>query len=171
MTAEIAEAWLPLFYMPERADKVWGEALKRGLAKRDPVLPPLEVYAGGSVAVGEGLEAYRDMARPGVALYVGGMGARDKNFYNEIFRKYGYEEEAKTIQDLYLSGRKSEAEAVIPDSFLEASSLVGPESYIKDRLQVWKEAGVTCLKVNFLGTTQAERVKNCESLKNIIEKM
>ncbi len=171
MTAEIAEAWLPLFYMPERADKVWGDALRRGLAKRDPALPPLEVYAGGSVAVGVGLESYRDMARPGVALYVGGMGARETNFYNEIFRKYGYEDEARTIQDLYLSGRKSEAEAAIPDSYLEASSLVGPENYVKDRLQVWKEAGVTSLKVSFLGTTQAERVKNCDSLKNIIEKM
>ncbi|MEM1437014.1 MAG: LLM class F420-dependent oxidoreductase [Pseudomonadota bacterium] len=171
MTAEIAEAWLPLFYMPERADKVWGDALRRGLAKRDPALPPLQVYAGGSVAVGEGLEAYRDMARPGVALYVGGMGARNKNFYNEIFRKYGFEEEAKVIQDLYLSGRKSEAEAAVPEAFLEASSLVGSEAYIKDRLQVWKDSGVTHLKVSFLGTTQAERVKNCDSLKNIIEKI
>ncbi len=171
MTAEIAQAWLPLFYMPEKADQVWGEALRKGLAKRHPSLPPLEVYAGGSVAVGDGLEAYRDMARPGVALYVGGMGARDKNFYNEIFRKYGYDEEAANIQDLYLSGRKSEAEAAVPSSFLEASSLIGPEAYIKDRLQIWKEAGVTCLKVNFLGTSQAERVKNCEALKNIVEKM
>ena len=80
---------------------MWGDSLRKGLAKRDPALPPLEVYAGGAVAVGEGLESYRDMSRPGIALYVGGMGAKEKNFYNQIFRKYGYEEEAETIQDLY----------------------------------------------------------------------
>ena len=76
---------------------MWGEALRRGNAKRDPGKPPLEIYAGGSVAVGEGLESYLDMARPRTALYVGGMGAKEKNFYNQIFRKYGYEDEAEAI--------------------------------------------------------------------------
>ncbi|MFN3237115.1 MAG: LLM class F420-dependent oxidoreductase [Pseudomonadales bacterium] len=171
MTAEIADAWLPAFFMAEGADAVWGDAIRRGNAKRDPGRPPLDIYAGGSVAVGEGLESYRDMARPGIALYVGGMGAKEKNFYNQIFRKYGYEEEAETIQDLYLSGRKSEAEAAIPQSYLDATSLVGSESFIKDRLQVYKESGVTSLNVSFLGTTSEERVKNCDALKNIIEKI
>ncbi len=171
MTAEIADAWLPAFYMAEGAEAVWGDALKKGLAKRDPNLAPLEVYAGGAVAVGEGLESYRDMSRPGIALYVGGMGAKEKNFYNQIFRKYGYEEEAETIQNLYLSGRKSEAEAAIPQSYLDATSLVGPEGFVRDRLQVYKEAGVNCLNVGFLGKTTEERVKNCDALKNIIEKM
>lgn len=171
MTAEIADAWLPAFYMAEGADAVWGDAIRRGNAKRDPALPPLEIYAGGAVAVGEGLESYRDMSRPGIALYVGGMGAKEKNFYNQIFRKYGFEEEAETIQDLYLSGRKSEAEAAIPQSYLDATSLVGSEGFIKDRIQVYKDAGVTSLSVSFLGTTTEERVKNCDALKNIIEKM
>lgn len=171
MTAEIADAWLPAFYMAEGADAVWGDAIRRGNAKRDPALPPLEIYAGGSVAVGEGLESYRDMSRPGIALYVGGMGAKEKNFYNQIFRKYGFEDEAEVIQNLYLSGRKSEAEAAIPQSYLDATSLVGSEGFIKDRIQVYKEAGVTSLSVSFLGTTTEERVKNCDALKNIIEKM
>lgn len=171
MTAELADAWLPAFFMAEGADAVWGDALKRGNAKRDPGRPPLDIYAGGAVAVGEGLEGYRDMSRPGIALYVGGMGAKEKNFYNQIFRKYGYEEEAETIQDLYLSGRKSEAEAAIPQSYLDATSLVGSEGFVKDRLQAFKEAGVTSLNVSFLGTTSEERVKNCDALKNIIEKM
>jgi len=171
MTAEIADAWLPLFYHPEGADRVWGDALRKGAAKRDPGRAPLEIYAGGSVAVGEGLESYRDMARPGIALYVGGMGAKNKNFYNEMFSKYGYEEEAETIQDLYLAGRKSEAEAAVPQSFLDATSLVGPEGFIKDRLQVYRESGVTNLNVSFLGTTTEERVRNCDALKNIIEKI
>ncbi len=171
MTAEIADAWLPAFYMAEGADKVWGDALARGAAKRDPGRPPLDIYAGGAVAIGEGLESYRDMSRPGIALYVGGMGAKEKNFYNQVFRKYGYETEAETIQNLYLSGRKSEAEAAIPQSYLDATSLVGSESFVRDRLQVLKEAGVTSLNVSYLGTTSEERIRNCDALSNLLAKM
>lgn len=171
MTAEIADAWLPAFYMAEGADAVWGDALRKGAAKRDISLPPLEIFAGGAVAIGEGLESHRDMARPNIALYVGGMGAREKNFYNQIFCKYGYEEEAANIQDLYLSGRKSEAEAAIPQSYLDATSLIGPEGFVRDRLQVYKEAGVTCLSASFMGTTTEERVRHCDALRNIIEKI
>lgn len=170
MTAELADAWLPAFFMAEGAAAVWGEALKRGNAKRDPGRAPLDIYAGGAVAIGEGLESYRDMSRSGIALYVGGMGAKEKNFYNQVFRKYGYEKEAELIQDLYLSGRKSEAEAAIPDSYLEATSLVGPEGFVKDRLQALKEHGVTSLNVSFLGTTTEERVQNCDKLSNLIVK-
>ena len=171
MTAELADAWLPAFYMAEGADAVWGDALRRGNAKRDPGRPPLDVYAGGAVAIGEGLEEYRNMSRSGIALYVGGMGAKEKDFYNQVFRKYGYEKEAETIQDLYLAGRKSEAEAAIPDSYLEATSLVGPEGFVKDRLAAFKEAGVTSLNVSFLGTTSEERVRNCDKLANLLAKM
>lgn len=170
MTAEIADAWLPAFYMAEGADAVWGDALRRGNAKRDPGRPPLDVYGGGAVAIGEGLESYRNMSRSGIALYVGGMGAKEKNFYNQVFRKYGYEDEAEAIQNLYLAGRKSEAEAAIPDSYLEATSLVGPEGFVKDRLQAMKSHGVTSLNVGFLGTTTEERVKNCDKLSNLIAK-
>lgn len=171
MTAEIAEAWLPAFFMAEGADAVWGDALRRGRAKRDPALPPLEIYAGGSVAIGEGLESYRDMARPGIALYVGGMGAREQNFYNQIFRRYGFDNEAEAIQDLFLSGRKSEAEAAVPQRYLDATSLVGPEGFVRDRLQAYRDAGVTCLNASFLGTTTRERVRHCDALRNIIEKI
>ena len=169
MTAEVADGWLPAFFMPEGSRNVWGEALDKGNAKRDPGKPPLEVYAGGSVAIGNGLESFRDMARPNSALYIGGMGARNKNFYNEIFQKYGYQKEAKVIQDLYLEGRKSEAEAAVPASFLEATCLVGPKEFVKDRILAYKEAGVTCLNVAFLGETQKERVRNCELLRNIVD--
>ncbi len=171
MTAEIADAWLPAFFMAEGAAAVWGDALKKGAAKRDPGRPPLDIYAGGAVAIGEGLESYRDMSRSGIALYVGGMGAKEKNFYNQVFRKYGYEEEAETIQELYLSGRKSEAEAAIPQSYLDATSLIGSEGFVKDRLASLKEHGVTSLNVSFLGTTSEERVRNCDQLKNLIEKV
>jgi F420-dependent oxidoreductase-like protein len=171
MTAELADAWLPAFYMAEGAEAVWGDALRKGAAKRDPGRPPLDVYAGGAVAIGEGLESYRDMSRPGIALYIGGMGAKEKNFYNQVFRKYGYEEEAETIQELYLSGRKSEAEAAIPQSYLDSTSLVGPEGFVRERLQVLKDHGVTSLNVGFLGTTTQERVKNCDALSNLMAKI
>ena len=171
MTAELADAWLPAFYTAEAAQAVWGEALAQGNAKRDPNRPPLEVFAGGAVAIGEGLEDLRNLSRPQIALYVGGMGARSKNFYNQIFTKSGYADEAKEIQDLYLSGDKKAAEAAIPDEYLERNSLVGPEGFVKDRLYALKESGVTSLNVGFMGQTREERVKYCETLKNIIEKM
>ncbi len=171
MTAEKAEAWLPAFFNPQHANKVWGNALKAGLKKRDPELPALEVFAGGAVGIGDGLEAYRDLARPNTALYVGGMGAKDKNFYNQIFRQYGYEEEAETIQELYLSGRKSEAEAQVPQRYLDETSLIGPEGYVRDQIQAYREAGVTCLSASFIGTTTAERVRQCDELRNLLEKV
>jgi len=169
MTAELADAWLPAFFMAEGADAVWGDALRRGQSKRDPGRPPLDIYAGGAVAIGNNLESYRDMSRSGIALYVGGMGAKEKNFYNQVFRKYGYEAEAEAIQSLYLSGRKSEAEAAIPQSYLDATSLVGSKGFVKDRLVSLKAHGVTSLNVSFLGTTSQERVAHCDNLKNLIE--
>jgi F420-dependent oxidoreductase-like protein len=169
MTAELADAWLPAFYTAEAAGKVWGDALAAGAAKRDPDRPPLEVFAGGAVAIGEGLEDLRNMSRPGIALYVGGMGARSKNFYNDIFSKSGYEKEAGIIQDLYLAGDKKAAEAAIPDEYLANNSLIGPEGFVRDRLYALKEAGVSSLNVGLSGRTSAERVKTCEALRNLVD--
>ena len=171
MTAEKAEAWLPAFFNPRHADGLWGNALRDGMRKRAPELPPLEVFAGGAVGIGEGLEAQRDLARPRTALYVGGMGAKDKNFYNQIFRQYGYGKEAETIQELYLSGRKSEAEAQVPQRYLDETSLIGPEGYVRDQIQAYREAGVTCLSASFMGTTTAQRVRQCDELRNLLEKI
>ena len=149
-TAEIADGWIPHLFHPERAASVWGDSLARGNAKRQEGLGPLEVMAGGMVAIGEGPEtkALLDFARPLFALYVGGMGARTKNFYNDVAKAYGYEEEAEKIQDLYLSGRKRDAEALVPTEWLEASNLVGPASYVKERIEAFREAGVTTLHVH-----------------------
>jgi F420-dependent oxidoreductase-like protein len=169
MTAELADAWLPAFYMAEGADDVWGDALRAGAAKRDPGRAPLEVFAGGGVAIGEGLEDLRNMGRPGMALYIGGMGARSRNFYNQVFCKYGYEAEAKQIQDLYLAGKKDEAEAAIPQRYLDATSLIGPEGFVKDRLAALKESGVNALNVGFAGRTLEERVGYCEKLRNLVD--
>jgi F420-dependent oxidoreductase-like protein len=169
MTAELADAWLPAFYTAEAAHDVWGDALAKGQAKRDPKRAPLEIFAGGMVAIGEGLEHLRDLARPGAALYIGGMGARSKNFYNDIFSKSGYAKEAKQIQDLYLAGEKQAAEAAIPDDYLARNSLIGPQAFVKERLYALRDSGVTSLNVSFAGKTPAERVAQCEKLRNLVD--
>ena len=146
-TAEYADGWLPFLFSPEGADQVWGQALRAGTAKRSPDLAPLEIAAGGMVAIGEDVKGMLDFVRPLVALYVGGMGARGKNFYNDLACAYGYEAEAKKIQDLYLDGHKRDAEAHVPLELLERMNLVGPASYVKERIAAFKEAGVTNLQV------------------------
>jgi F420-dependent oxidoreductase-like protein len=147
LTAEIADGWLPTLYIPEKAQQVWGTALAEGAAKRDPALGPLQTVAGSLLAIGDDAAAARDLARPQIALYVGGMGARGRNFYNDLAVAYGYEKEAAEIQDLYLSGKKKEAEAVVPLELLEMCNLVGPESYVKERIAAFAESGVTHLNV------------------------
>jgi F420-dependent oxidoreductase-like protein len=147
LTAELAEGWLPLFFMPEKAKEVFGPSLEAGYAKRDPQLGPMDVVAGGAVAIGEDVKAVLDLSRPLVALYVGGMGAKDRNFYNALVRRYGFEAEAEKIQDLYLSGHKREAEAAVPLELLEAINLVGPESEVREKVQAFAEAGVTVLNI------------------------
>ena len=97
------------------------------------------------------------------------MGARQKNFYNQIFTKSGYGDAAKAIQDLYLSGDKKGAEAAIPDEYLTENSLIGEEGFVRDRLQALKESGVNALNVGLMGQTSAERVKVCEQLKKLVD--
>lgn len=153
MTAEIAEGWLPVFFHPDKAADVWGSALEAGLAERDPELGPLEIVAGGTLAVCDEDTAttIRDGGRFMTALYVGGMGSRDQNFYNNMFRAYGYEDEARTIQDLYLEGKKTEAEAAVPADFLTATALVGDEGFVRERIEAYRAAGVTRLSITPVG--------------------
>ncbi|MCU1496210.1 MAG: putative oxidoreductase [Acidimicrobiales bacterium] len=147
MTAEVADGWMPILFDPAKARDVWGADLAVGEAERAADLGPLQITAGGLVVIGEDVKGYLDFVRPMVALYVGGMGAKGKNFYNDLFRRYGYEDEAARIQDLYLEGKKAEAAALIPTEFLEAISLVGPEGHVKERMAAFAEAGVTHLNV------------------------
>lgn len=147
LTAEIADGWIPHLVYPEKVDMVWGDALAAGRAKRSADLGPLQITAGGMLSIGDDVKGMLDFARPMYALYVGGMGARGKNFYNDVACRLGYEKEAKEIQDLYLDGKKDEAAALVPDEWLEAGNLVGPESYVKERIEAFREAGVTHLQV------------------------
>ena len=154
LTAEIANGWIPVFFHPEKAHDAWGASLQAGKAKRDAALGELQIIAGGMAAITKTEEEAAEMrhfARPSAALYIGGMGAKSKNFYNTLFQRYGYEEEAELIQDLYLSGKKDEAAAAIPDEFLAATNLVGTEGFVKDRLAAFKEAGVTSLTLHPAG--------------------
>lgn len=167
--AELADGWLPHLFWPERFGEVWGDAIKAGYASRDASLgATMQIVAGGMVAIGEGPEtkALLDFARPMFALYVGGMGAKGKNFYNDVACAYGYEKEAAEIQDLYLSGRKDEAAAKVPTEWLEAANLVGSPSYIKERIAAFKEAGVTSLNVHPIGDDPAGIVSQLKEWAN-----
>ena len=163
LAAEIAEGWKPLFFLPERAGETWGGAIAAGRAVRPAELGELQIVAGGLLAIGGDRAALRDLARPTLALYIGGMGARGKNFYNDLVRRYGYEKEAELIQDLYLAGRKVEAEAAVPDELIDRTNLVGPEGFVRERLAAYREAGVTMLNVDPVGPDAAalvEKVRN-----------
>jgi F420-dependent oxidoreductase-like protein len=161
MTAEIANGWLPVFFLPDRARKVFGPALDAGTARRDPALGPLEIAAGGMCAIGEEADVapIRELGRSAAALYIGGMGAKGRNFYNALVSRYGFEQEAELIQDLYLAGHKAEAAAKVPTELLESLSLCGPESYIKDRIAAYADAGVTVLNVNPIGPEPARIIE------------
>lgn len=150
-TAEIADGWLPFLFVPEKAATIWGDALAAGTARRAPDLGPLQISGGGLVAIGDDVKGALDLMRPMYALYVGGMGARGKNFYYDLACAYGYEEQARKIQELYLAGRPRDAEAEVPLEWLEASNLVGPASYVRERIEAYREAGVTDLQVTPAG--------------------
>jgi F420-dependent oxidoreductase-like protein len=163
-TARVADGWLPFLFAPDLAHRVWGDALARGRANRAPDLAPLETVAGAVLAIGSGCEKYRDAARGMAALYIGGMGARDKNFYNDVARAYGYADEARQIQDLYLAGKKQEAAAAVPAALLEKTSLCGDRGYLKERLAAYRAAGVTILNVSPVGGDAARQIAELREL-------
>ncbi len=160
----IADGWIPIFFWPERSGQVWGEALAAGLAGRDPALGPLDVVASVTVAVGEGLEHLRESARPQLALYIGGMGARQMNFYNDLACRYGLEGPAKQIQDLYLSGQRDEAARAVPAELIEGTTMIGPPGLVRDRLAAYREAGVTLLNIRPAGPEPARTIAQVREL-------
>src|SRR5271166_871560 len=169
LAAELAESWMPIFYLPEKAGAVWGPAVAEGGAARDPSLGPLDVIASAPLAIGDDVAGLRDLSRPLLALYIGGMGARGRNFYNDLARRFGYEGEAKAIQDAYLDGRKDEAEALVPEELVELTSLIGPESYVRERVAAYRESGVTTLNVTPLASTHQARVRFIEQFRSLAD--
>ncbi|MGN7133579.1 LLM class F420-dependent oxidoreductase [Rhodococcoides corynebacterioides] len=168
LTAEIAQGWEPIFFHPEKAASVWGDSLAEGKAKRDPALGELDVYASPAVAIGDDADQFLPWIKPQLALYIGGMGAKGKNFYNDLAVRYGYEEEAEKIQDLYLAGKKEEATAAVPDELVRSISLIGTESFVKERLAAFRAAGATTLNIHPIASDSAGRVKQVELLKSLI---
>jgi F420-dependent oxidoreductase-like protein len=168
LAAEIAEGWQPIFYLPEKAQDVWGEALATGRAKRDPDLGELHICAGPALAIGENVEPLRESVKPHLALYIGGMGAKGKNFYHTLATKYGYGPQADRIQELYLAGDKDGAAKVVPDDLVRDVNLIGTREFVKERLAAFREAGVTTVNVAPIAATTAERVKLIETLRQLI---
>ncbi|MGA7134640.1 MAG: LLM class F420-dependent oxidoreductase [Mycobacterium sp.] len=169
LAAELAEGWQPIFYLPEKAQDVWGKALAAGLANRDPALGELDVYAGPTLAIGENVEPLREFVKPHLALYIGGMGAKGKNFYHTLATRYGYGAAADRIQELYLAGDKDGAAKVVPDELVRDISLIGAPGFVKERLAAFREAGVTTLNVVPIAETAADRVKLIETLRGLVD--
>jgi F420-dependent oxidoreductase-like protein len=146
LAAEIADGWLPVFFSPRRMD-VFRKSLDEGFSRRGDgkSLAGFDIAPTVSVVVGDDVNACRMQVKPNLALYIGGMGARGKNFYNDLACRYGYGDAARTIQDFYLAGKKNEAIAAVPDELVDEIALCGPRERIKDQLAVWREAGVTTL--------------------------
>ena len=154
LAAEIADGWIPVFFSARRG-AMFREWLTEGFQRRGGARDDFDVMPMVPVVVGADAAACRAVVKPRIALYVGGMGARGRNFYNDIARRYGYEGAAKTIQDLYLGGKKAEAEAAVPDELVDEVARCGPRERIRERLAEWKTSGVTTLMI--VGDTGAVR--------------
>ena len=152
--AELADGWLPIFFSPQRMDQ-YRPMLEEGFrrAGSGKSLKDFDIVVNATVALTDDLPAAFATMKPNLALYVGGMGAKEKNFYNQLITGYGYGDAAARIQELYLAGRKQEAEAAVPDELCDELSLVGPAARIRERVKVWEDAGVTTLLV---GSRQPE---------------
>jgi F420-dependent oxidoreductase-like protein len=144
LAAEIADGWLPTIFAPSHLD-AFEPSLKDGLARAGRDLEDLDIAPMCPVVVGADVQACRDLLKPYLALYVGGMGARGRNFYADLVGRYGYEADAARIQELYLEGRKGEAAGAVPDALVDETSLVGPPERIREGLEAWKRAGIGTL--------------------------
>jgi F420-dependent oxidoreductase-like protein len=160
LAAEIADGWLPIFFAPERYDAVFKPHVDAGLAKAGKSLDGFDIAPTVSVVINDNLDIAYNMLRPMLALYVGGMGARGKNFYNDLAVRYGFEAAAAEIQDLYLSGDKGAAMARVPAELIDAVALVGPRERVRERLSIWRDSPVTTLNVT---------VFDVETLRTVVE--
>ncbi|RBY86853.1 LLM class flavin-dependent oxidoreductase [Blastococcus sp. TF02A-26] len=170
LAAELFEAWEPIFYLPERAADAFGGPLADGAARRDASLEPLDVVADTHLLVTEDADAAERAlrrVRRHLALYIGGMGARGRNFYNDLAVRYGFAEEAAEVQDAYLAGRPQQAAAALPEALVRGVSLVGPQGYVAERVAAFRAAGATTLNATPLGEDHAARLASLTTLREL----
>ncbi len=158
LAGEVADGWIPTLFSPEHVSE-FRPLLEEGAARSGRSLDGFAIAPTVNVFVSDDVEQARDLMRPFLALYVGGMGSREKNFYNALVRRYGFEDAAQEVQDLYLDGKKEEAAAALPDELIDLVSLCGPRDRVRERLEVFREAGVHTLGVTPVAFTKQERVE------------
>ena len=158
LAGEIADGWIPTLLSPEHLSEL-RSLLEEGAARSGRSLEGFDIAPTVNVCVTDDLERARDAMRPFIALYVGGMGSREQNFYNQLVCRYGYEADAKRIQGLYLEGKRDEAMAAIPADLIDTVSLCGPRDHVRERLAVYRDAGVGTLGVTPTAFTAEERLE------------
>ena len=149
LTAEIADGWLPMFFSPAAYHDVFQPFVAAGFAKAAPgkSMANFDIAPSATVIIDEDLERAYSQVKPALALYIGGMGAKDRNFYFDLACRYGFEGAAVTIQNLYLAGSKAEAVQAVPDALVDAVALLGSKDRIRDRLQIWQDSPITTLNI------------------------
>src|SRR5215212_3177928 len=158
LAGEIADGWIPTLFSPEHVAE-FRPLLEEGAARAGRALDGFDIAPTVNVYVTDDLQAARDAMRPFIALYVGGMGSRQQNFYNQLVQRYGFEDAALEVQDLYLDGKREEAMTALPDELIDTVSLVGPEDVVRERLAVYRDAGVGTLGVTPLAHAKADRLE------------
>jgi F420-dependent oxidoreductase-like protein len=169
MTGAIADGWLGTSFMPDHA-RVFTEHLEAGAARAGRTLADLDLQAGGAVAFGDDVERLLAARKPGLAFTLGAMGSRQHNFYNDAFRRAGYEAAAREVQSLWLEGKRDEAAARVPHELALKANLLGTEAMVRDRLALYRRAGVTTLRVDPAGTTLAERLATLGRLMELVRR-
>ncbi|HEV2012979.1 MAG TPA: LLM class F420-dependent oxidoreductase [Candidatus Dormibacteraeota bacterium] len=163
LTGELADGWIPTLFSPDHMD-LFRQELEAGARIAGRSLDALAIAPYVPVIIDDDRVRARDALKPWVALYVGGMGSRTKNFYNDVVSQYGFAGDARTLQELYLSGKQLEAIRQVPDALVDAITIAGPAPYVRERLQVWSSAGVTMLLAAVHGETQSDRLRTLEIL-------
>jgi F420-dependent oxidoreductase-like protein len=168
MAAEICDGWIPIFSSPDAFESTWGEHLEAGFEKGGRSGDDLEISPTLQIGIDGDLDAARGMVKAGLLLYLGGMGSRDTNFYVDLTHRFGFGEVADEVQSLYLDGKREEAYAAIPDELADATSLVGPEDEVRERIAKYEEIGVDRLIVSPIQPDPAERRHTLERLADIV---
>ena len=163
LAGEIADGWIPTFFSPENVSELRA-LLQEGADRAGRSLDGFDIAPTVNAYVSDDREAARNLMRPVLALYIGGMGSRAQNFYNQLVKRYGFEEAAEKIQDLYLEGRKHDAAAAIPDKLIDMVSLCGPRDVVRDRLSAFRDAGVGTLMITPMAFTLAERIEQLRAV-------